>query len=134
MTMKILLAFILVLPGLSFGQGVDSTVGSVRNFIQNNQSLAWKTFYSHGGTISEGGLVISNVVDNSFEVTQTNNTNPGAGAVLLYGGIVNDDSQIVLLNFKYHEVYSCAVVGNKIVGRLEGTDIGIEISFQAGQK
>lgn len=120
---------------LSFGQAVDSSVGgSVRNFIQSNQSLAWKTFYSNGGVISEGELVISNVVDNSFEVKQKNNNNPSAGAVLLYGGILNDDSQIVLLNFTYHEVYLCAAVGDKIVGRLEGTNIGIEISYQSEQK
>src|ERR1043165_7391452 len=92
--------FLFMMTGLStlWAQGV-------RDYFQNEKTLIWKTS-SQGTMLGRDELRISNVNNNSFDVGQTNKSNPDAGTQILYGGIFNGDQQVVLLNVgQYREVW-----------------------------
>lgn len=112
----------IIVPGLS-----KLLAQNARDYFQNDRVLSWKTS-SQGGTLSHGELRISNVNNNSFDAAQSNKNNPGAGTQTLYGGIFNGDQQVVLLNVgEFREVWVGAVSGDRIVGKIEGTNIDFEI-------
>jgi len=100
---------------------------SARDYFQNDRTLIWKCF-SQGAMVSQGELRISNVNNNTFDAGQTNKNNTEAGTQVLYGGIFNGNQQIVLLNTgAYREVWIGTVNGDRITGKIEGTNVDFEI-------
>lgn len=100
---------------------------SARTYFQNDKTLTWKTF-SQGAVVGQGELRISNVSNNTFDAEQTNQSNPGAGAQVLYGALFNGDKQVVLLNVgEYREAWVGTVSGDKIRGKIEGSNVDFEI-------
>lgn len=103
---------------------------SAHDYFQNGKTLTWKTS-QQGNTVGGGELRISNVSNSTFDAGQTNTYNPGAGLQSLYGGIFNDDKQIVLLNVgEYREVWIGSVSGDRITGTIEGTNVDFEIRYK----
>lgn len=113
------LLFLLIVPTL--------WAQTVRDYFQNDRVLVWKTS-SQGAALGQGELRIANVNNNSFDAGQTNKSNPDAGIQKLYGGIFNGDQQMVLLNVgEYREVWIGTVSGDRITGKIEGTNVDFEI-------
>lgn len=103
---------------------------SARDYFQNDKTLVWKTF-SQGTLVGQGELRISNVSNNTFDAGQTNKNNADAGSQVLYGGIFNGDQQMVLLNVgAYREVWIGSITGDKITGKIEGTNVDFEIGHK----
>lgn len=106
---------------------------SARDYFQEGKTLLWKTI-QQGTIVGSGELQISNVANQTFDAGQTNLNNPDAGVQRLYGGIFNNGQQVVLLNIgEFREAWIGKVSGDRITGRIEGTNVDFEIQPKRAQ-
>ncbi len=82
--------------------------------ISANKVLSWSTSAGQNGS-----LKVTAVNGQYFEVEQTNEKNKAAGAVKLYGALLDSGKKVVLINIgQWKEVWEGAVSASEISGNL----------------
>jgi len=104
--------FIILLVALC---AIPATLSAqVGSFIKNGNVLNWKASSGH-----YGAMKVVNADGQYFEIEQTNEMNKAAGVIKLYGAVLNNGQNIVLINIgNWKEVWEGTVSGAGIDGKI----------------
>ena len=92
----------------------SSVSAQATQLIQKGSILSWSASTGH-----HGSMTITTVDGLYFEVSQTNDVNPSAGVIKLYGAIVDSGRRVVLINnSQWKEIWDGSFSGSEISGKI----------------